>query len=69
MIEMKIVLLLLIWPEGQTQSDPLWTGEPFATVAECQEYAAITIAEAVKTHGANVQAQFHCLNKDSRIKK
>lgn len=69
MVELKIFLLLLIWPEGQGESNPLWTGEPFATVAECQEYAAIAIEEAVETYGANIQTQYHCLNKDSRIKE
>ncbi len=69
MVELKIFLLLLIWPQGQDQSNPLWTGEPFATVVECQEYAAIAIEEAVKTHGKNVQTQYHCLNKGSRFKE
>ncbi len=67
MVELKIFLLLLIWPEGQDQSDPLWTSEPFETVAKCQEYAAIAVADAIEKHGANVKTQFHCLNKDSRI--
>jgi len=69
MVEMKIFLMLLIWPEGQDQNNPLWFTEPFMTVAECEEYAAKTIVEASKTYGANVQTEFHCLNRDSRIKE
>ncbi|WP_422344039.1 hypothetical protein [Parasphingorhabdus sp.] len=67
MVELKIFLLLLIWPDGQDQGNPLWTSEAFETVAECQEYAATAIEEAIERHGADVQTQFHCLNKDSRI--
>ncbi|MEP2102134.1 MAG: hypothetical protein ABJP02_11565 [Parasphingorhabdus sp.] len=69
MVELKIFLLLLVWPEGQDQSDPLWTIEPFETVAACQDYAIIAVEDAIKKHGANAQTQFQCLNKDSRIKE
>lgn len=69
MIEMKIFLMLLIWPEGQDQSNPLWSTVPFVTVAECQESAAKAIEEASKIYGDNVQTEFHCLSRDSRIKE
>lgn len=69
MVEMKIFLMLLIWPDGQDQSNPLWSTVPFATVAECQEYGAKAIEEASKTYGDNVQTKFHCLSRDNRIKE
>ncbi len=67
MVELKIFLLLLVWPEGYDQGDPLWTIEPFQTMAECQDYAILATEEAIKKHGADTQTQSHCLNKDSRI--
>ncbi len=67
MVELKIFLLLLVWPEGRDQADPLWTIEPFETVAACKDYAVIAIEDATKQYGADTQTQFHCLNKDSRI--
>lgn len=69
MIETTIFLMLLIWPEGQDQSNPLWSTAPFMTVAECQEYAANAIEEASKIYGDNVQTEFHCLSRDSHIKE
>ncbi|MEP3226397.1 MAG: hypothetical protein ABJO01_10505 [Parasphingorhabdus sp.] len=69
MVELKILLILMIWPDGQDQANPIWTGEPFATVAECENYAALIIADAVEKYGTNVASQFHCLNKDSRIQE
>ncbi len=69
MVELKIFLLLLVWPNGQDQSNPLWTIEPFETFAECQDYAVIAVEDAIKKHGANAQTHFHCLNKDSRIEE
>ncbi len=69
MIETTIFLMLLIWPEGQDQSNPLWSTVPFMTVTECQDHAAKAIEEASKTYGDNVQTEYHCLSRDSRIKE
>jgi hypothetical protein len=67
MVELKVFFLLLVWPDGQDQAEPLWTIETFETVAACKDYAAIAIEDATKKYGADIQTQFHCLNKDSRI--
>lgn len=69
MVETTIILFLLIWPEGQEQSDPSWYIAPFMTTAECQDHGEKTVADAVKKYGPKVQTKFYCLDRSSRVKE
>ena len=69
MEQLKIILFLLVWPEGQPQNDPLWTTEPFLTIVECETRALELIAAAKTKYGTGARTQSQCFSIDNRMKE
>jgi len=69
MEQLKIILFLLVWPEGQPQNDPLWTTEPFLTIVECETRSAEMVATAKSKYGAETRTQSQCFSIDNRMKE
>ncbi|ASK88010.1 hypothetical protein [Sphingorhabdus sp. SMR4y] len=67
MIEAKIVLLMFIWPAGQTDDRPLWISDAYLTVESCEEDAAIRKARVIAKYGADSRTEYFCIHRDDRL--
>lgn len=67
MIEAKIILLMLIWPAGQTDASPLWISNAYLAVESCEEDAVMRKAEIMAEYGGDSRTEYYCVHRDDRL--
>jgi|TARA_R100001244_G_scaffold20643_5_gene21546 hypothetical protein len=66
-IEAKIILLMFVWPTGQSEVRPLWVTDVHLSMEECESAAVERKAQAVMAHGAVARAMHFCVHADDRM--
>ena len=68
-IEAKILLLMFVWPAGQTDARPLWTNDVYSTFESWEESASERKTMVEREYGSDARIVYYCFDADDRMDK